>query len=67
MNADVAVLNAGSLVIITPITEEAQQWCEEHLPADAPMLGNGYAVEPRYAPDILLGMSEDGLLFEGYL
>jgi hypothetical protein len=64
MMADVSILDAGSILVVTPITEEAQQWCDEHLPDDAPMWGHGYAVERRYAGDILAGMVRDGLEVE---
>lgn len=63
MEPDVQVINNLSVVIIDPVSDEAKEWCAEHLPEDAMRWGVcGYVVEPRYANDILDGMMADGLL-----
>jgi hypothetical protein len=61
---DVSVTNHGSLVGLTMHTEEAQEWANQHLPADAPSMGNTIFAEPRYVEDIVDGMRNDGLEVE---
>jgi hypothetical protein len=62
--ADVAVHDHGSIVILVPLTDAAGDFFDERLPDDCPMWGAGYAVERRYAADILEGLNEEGLEFE---
>jgi hypothetical protein len=63
---DIAVFNAGSVVILSGVTFEGQQWLSEHLPEDSMRWGvNGWMVEPRYVADILDGARNDGLRIEG--
>ena len=53
------VTNHGSIAILTPISEDAIDWCEEHLPEDTMRWGpNGYVVEPRYLGPILEALEE---------
>lgn len=62
MPADVRLSDHGSIIVLTPDSDEARAWCEEHLPNDAPRWGaHGYAVEPRYVGDIVAGMEDAGL------
>lgn len=58
---DYTVTNHGSIWLIQPLTETAANWFADNLPEDAPMLGNAYAVEPRYAGDIIMGAQNAGL------
>ena len=59
--ADVNVENHGTIFLLRPLNGNARCWCEEHLPEDAPMFGNAYAVEHRYIADIVAGIQNDGL------
>jgi hypothetical protein len=59
--ADVLSSFDGSLIGLALNTPAAIEWGAEHLPDDAPRLGNIVYVECRYAEDIVLGMREDGL------
>lgn len=61
MSADFHVYDQGSIVLLEPVTDDAKAWCARHLPDDAPMWGNAYAVEHRYVEDILDGIAEEGL------
>lgn len=61
---DFTVEDHGSLVMITQVSAAAKQWLYAHLPEDAPRWGIGYAVEHRYADDILNAMDEAGLMSE---
>jgi hypothetical protein len=58
---DFIVRNEGSIVLLTPITNVAKEWVEEHLPEDVQHWGTAIVVEPRYIMDILQGIHEDGL------
>lgn len=58
---DIIMQDEYSLVIFFPNTTIGSDWLEEYLPEDCPMFGEGYVVEPRYAPDIIEGIIEDGL------
>ena len=53
--------DGGSIVLLTPLTDAACEWVQEHLPEDAPKLGASYAIEWRYAPDIVDGFCKEGL------
>jgi hypothetical protein len=58
---DVDLALHGSIDLLTPLTPEAQAWVKENIPDDAQWFGGALAVEPRYAPDIVQGMIDDGL------
>ncbi len=63
MSADFDLHDAGSLVMLEPVTDHAKAWCVWHLPDDAPMWGKAYAIEPRFVEDILVGIHEEGLSY----
>ena len=58
---DFEVENHGSLFLLRPMTSAAWNWAEQHLPEDAQMFGQAYAVEHRYIADIVEGIQADGL------
>lgn len=58
---DVDLSLHGSIDLLTPLTAAAQAWMKENIPDDAQWFGGALAVEPRYAPDIVQGMIDDGL------
>ncbi len=62
---DIKVQNHGSIVLLTPRTDAAEEWFDEHLPADAQTWGlNSIVVEPRYVGAIIEGAAEAGLEIE---
>ena len=61
---DFWVQNHGSLYLLIPQTDAAEQWIEDNLPEDAPRLGKNVAVEHRYIYDIVDGIRADGLEVE---
>lgn len=64
IDADFLVNDQGSIIILTPTSEAAIEWCDTHLPDDAQRWGpNGYVVEHRYIQDIIDGLEADG--FQG--
>ena len=61
---DFQVVDGGSVFLLIPQSDEARTWVDEHIPADAPVFGQGIAVEARYIHPILFGIVEDGLSYE---
>lgn len=59
--SDFLFANHGSITVLTPLTEAAQDWASEHLPDDAMRWCGGIVIEPRYWPDIIWGINDDGL------
>jgi hypothetical protein len=60
--ADVLVRDEGSVIMLTPKSEKAKAWVDENLGLESwQWLGPSFAVEWRYAPDIVQGMMGDGL------
>lgn len=65
--SDFQVLNAGSIVILTPISPEADAWVEENVGIndETQFWGKkGIVVEPRYIVDIVNGITEAGFEIE---
>lgn len=54
----------GSVCILVPITEAAEEWVFNNLDPEAMRWGPGVAIEPRYVGAILAGIEEDGLRVE---
>jgi hypothetical protein len=61
---DFTFVNCGSLWLLQPETEAANDWVAEHLPEDVLTWGSSIAVEPRYVADIAVGIQSDGLTVE---
>jgi hypothetical protein len=59
--ADFEVKNCGSIWLLKPVSQAAQDWCAVYLPADAPMWVDSFAVEPRCLEAIIAGFEMDGL------
>ena len=60
---DFRATNLGSLIALRPISDDAKQWCTDHLPDDAQWFAGAVAIEPRYFEPIYEGILEDGLSF----
>ncbi len=59
---DITIRDHGSLILFTPETPEASAWVKENVDIpDWAWWGGGFAVEPRYAVDLLIGLNEAGL------
>jgi hypothetical protein len=59
---DYHVTNHGTIVTITPLTQDAADWIDENVATeDWQWMGGALAIEPRYAGELLYGMQEDGL------
>lgn len=58
---DFSYRNEGSLVLLRPRTELAEDWLDDHIDGEALYFANALVIEPRYFFDILSGLTEDGL------
>ncbi len=61
---DVRVEYHGSLYLFRALSHSARIWLNYNVSHDALSFGGALAVEPRYAPDLLRGMREDGLVVQ---
>jgi hypothetical protein len=62
---DFAVHNEGSIFLLEPLSDDAQNWIEEHIPGDAQYFGNSVAIEHRYVIDVIDGIHADGYTIQG--
>jgi len=63
--ADFTLRDHGSVVILTPANDAAEDWVIEHLPKDAPAWGpKGVVIEARFMAAIVAGIQGDGLVVE---
>ena len=58
---DVQIHHEGSIILLEPKTESAQEWIDENLPEDVMYWTRSVVVEWRYAEDIVAGIRDDGL------
>lgn len=58
---DFTASNHGSLILLTPLSESAQEWTTDNIPDDATWWAGAVAIEPRYFEDIADGIIEVGL------
>ncbi len=58
---DIRVENHGSIFLVRPLNELAEDWLKEHTGPETQRLGKAVAVEGRYIEDFVKGMQEDGL------
>ena len=54
----------GSVCLLTPLTDAARDWCDEHIAADAQRWCGAFAIETRYGPALIDGINEAGLTGE---
>jgi hypothetical protein len=64
MSADFDFNDQGSICLLTPLTEEAQNWVADFLPDDAMRWGPAIVIEHRYAGPVLKGIQNDGLVIQ---
>jgi hypothetical protein len=63
-NVDVLVENQGSIFLFRLCSSAAKTWVEENVQDDPQFLGDGLAVEWRFARDLAAGMQADGLVLQ---
>ena len=49
-------MNEGSIILFEPLTDAARSWWTDNVDPEAQTFGNAYAVEHRYAGDIVEGI-----------
>ena len=60
---DFELHNHGSIVLLAPMSDAAQDWVAANLPEDVMKFGEAIVVEPRYIGDIVEGFTNDGLTY----
>ena len=61
-NPDVLISDQGSLFLVTPMSEAARDWVSENVQLEGwQWMGISFAVEWRFAQDLISGMQGDGL------
>ena len=58
---DFSVQSEGTIFLLCPLTNAAQQWIDENLSPDHMTFGDAVAVEHRYIADIVRDIREHGL------
>lgn len=66
LTVDFLVNDQGTIFLLTPVTEAATDWANEHLPEDAMHFGHAIVVEHRFIRDIVSGFTNDGLTCEAF-
>jgi len=62
INMDFVILDQGSIVILTPQSQEAHDWLNEHIDTEnAQWWSGGVVIEHRYAGDILSAITQENL------
>jgi len=61
---DFSVSNQGTIFLLTPLTEAAKEWTEQHLSHDRQSWGPSVVVEHRYIEPIVEGIRANGLEVE---
>jgi hypothetical protein len=62
VETDVTVTGGGSVFLFILHTKAAKRWVDRNVSSERTYLGNGLAVEHRYAQDLAAGMTGDGLV-----
>lgn len=64
---DIRLENHGSVFLVRPMNDKAQEWLKNAVQEDAQWLGNALAVEPRYVAGLMEGLSDEGFQVSGWL
>jgi hypothetical protein len=59
---DYRIRDEGTVVLLWPISDEADAWCDEHLPKDRIRWGGAAVIEHRYAGPIIEALASEGLV-----
>lgn len=61
MTPDFVVRDEGTIVLLTPVSDEGRAWAEAMVEPNAQYWGRSIVVEHRYIRDIADGIDADGL------
>ena len=56
---DFDVYNGGSIILFHPLTKAAENWWADNVDPECLMMGASYAVEARFAGDIMDGLNNE--------
>ena len=56
---DFDVYNGGSIILFHPLTKAAENWWTANVDPECLMMGASYAVEARFAGDIMDGLNNE--------
>ena len=59
--ADIWVLPQGTLALVRPLTQRADEWITRHAQDHSQRFGPALVIEHHHLPGLLNGMIEDGL------
>jgi hypothetical protein len=63
---DFALQNHGSICLLSPLTDQAEEWLGENVVNDETQFwGRAIVVEPRYVEDLVIGIYGEGLTVAG--
>ena len=54
----------GNVCVLLPLNSLAQMWADETLPASTHRMGNGYAINERFANPIVSALLDDAYTVE---
>lgn len=55
----------GSILVVRPVTEAAKEWTDISIDPTAQWWGQGFVVEPSYVCNLIVGIEEAGLNWQG--
>lgn len=58
---DFTTVNNGTIWLLRPVTDAADEWVRDNLPDFAMRFGGAVAIEARYIEAIIHGIEADGL------
>lgn len=62
---DFRLLNAGTIILLTPVSAAATRWARVNLPHHALRWGDAVCVEPSYFPTIAAAILDADLTIHG--
>lgn len=61
---DFTLQDEGTIVLLTPKSEEAQEFIDTHIDPDAQTFCDAVVIEPRYVQPIIAHIEEHGMVVE---
>ena len=61
--SDFDIENHGSVVLLRPLSTDADNWVQENISDDVLRFGGAVVVEPRYIGPVMEGLSAEGLTY----